>query len=59
MFSFTAKQKQKVFKTICLHENIPTPERLQESDSVCIKALKCHVVEMGFRQIDSSHGLET
>ena len=48
MFSFTAKQKQKVFKTICLHENIPTPERLQESDSVCIKALKCHVVEMGF-----------
>jgi len=35
-------QKREVFQDFSLHENIPTPKRLQESDSKC-KGIKAHV----------------
>ena len=34
-FSFMAKDKNGKYSRRFLHENIPTPERSQESDSVC------------------------
>ena len=49
-------QKRKVFKTIfCMKIFLLRNDR--KNQILCLKALKCHVVEI--RQIDSSLGLET